>query len=225
VHTDNTKGRILYTIILFMAMSLLTAAMAPLVSAALPVITWNAPLDADSNHLYADMVINVTTDITATCAYTMEDTLDGSPAGGGALAGDQFEHTASADVAPALAAGHTFQINMSCTDGGSTDVSNETRLFIRDPICEETITSSFTLGHNMDCNIVGTALTLRANNSVFSCGGYYIKGDPLSANRIGYGIAITPGSHNVTIRDCTITDFLRDIYASGSGTESYDLTI
>lgn len=61
-----------------------------------------------------------------------------------------------------------------------------------------------------------TCLTVNASNIVISCSGFAVSSDNTAST---YGVYVS-GFNNVTIRDCTISNFHRGIFATGSGNVS-----
>ncbi|MBN1386299.1 right-handed parallel beta-helix repeat-containing protein [Candidatus Woesearchaeota archaeon] len=100
---------------------------------------------------------------------------------------------------------------LCCDDGGlcsnfthSQDYSNFSIDNIPDISCGDQVTSSWFLSIDLAC--FGDGLVINASNIVLDCNGHSITG-----SGSGYGINNSAGFDNITIKNCTITNFTEGI--------------
>ncbi len=170
-----------------------------------PVINFYAP-DKNGNYYWDNFFLNVSTDINSNCTYQIINLTDSSVAVSYTLMNgtNSTWHNASLDI-ESLVPGHRYNITVNCTN--STDVSevNESSIwFYRDYECGDNVYNSWFLGHDLSCN--GNGLTVYASNVYFNCNGYTIRG-----NTTEYGIKIGASYNNITIDNCTISNFTQAI--------------
>src|SRR3954454_3387681 len=87
------------------------------------------------------------------------------------------------------------------------------------PACGDTITTSTTLTHNLDCSAGGTeGLVIEGDGITLNLGGHWIKG---AGGADGHAGVFIDGGSDVTVRSGTILNFFVDAEANSTTSATF----
>ncbi|MFH2021142.1 MAG: right-handed parallel beta-helix repeat-containing protein [archaeon] len=156
------------------------------------------------------LALNVTTNGLANCTYNISSS-DGGNSMLGSLGTNTTNHTSLLNIVPNLNPGYTYNIGVLCYNATNiSDYNISSRTVLRDPVCKETVNTTWILGHDLDCDLIDGefAVALGASGASLNCDGHFLSG-----NLSGYGVYASTVS-GLTIKGCTINYFADGIYLS-----------
>lgn len=125
------------------------------------------------------------------------------------------------------AQGESWSVAVTTSDGSNSTTALSNNLTIRGPQCGN-VSSDITLTSNVSS--AGTCFTIAASNVTLDCAEHTIT---YATNSSGYGIVISQGTNNVTVKNCTVfqadargnsTDKRYAVFVDGSAGSSNHIT-
>ncbi|MBN2142952.1 PGF-pre-PGF domain-containing protein [Candidatus Woesearchaeota archaeon] len=161
---------------------------------AAPSITFNSP---QAGYLWDDFKINVTTNTSASCTYSINQTLGGALVIQGSL-GTGTSHQASVSYS-ALPRAKNLTIYVSCDAGGTAKAS---RQILSDLKCQDAIGTDWTLGHDLACNSTAAPVLTFSGAYSLDCAGHSITG----SRSTGYIIFNESTPSGYSVENCAISN-------------------
>ncbi len=185
-------------------------------------MTWNNPT-TNGTYKWQDFTLNISTDINANCSYTVTYQ-NGTEAISETIftnGENTTTHTTTLAVS-SLNPGYNYSINVHCyNSSNSSDYTDESKWFLRDYNCGDTVISSWTLGHNLSCS--GNGLKIEKDNVDFSC----LPNIHISSSSSSIYLMDVENSMNVTVHDCNFIlahNHVIGIYVDGLTTDKLNIT-